>query len=49
MSFTAVVELVREGFIKNPLIRQFVSCDTKDQAAVAGSALILNIILFLVL
>lgn len=49
ISFTAVIELVREGFIKNPLIRHFVSCDTKDRAVVAGSAFVLNTILFLVL
>lgn len=49
MSFTAVVELVREGFIKNPLIRQFLSYDHEEQVLVTGSALILNFILFIIL
>ena len=48
-SFIAVVELLRGGFIKNPLTRRFLSTDPSDHPAVVSAALLVNGILFIVL
>ena len=48
-SFIAVVELVREGFIRNPLARKFLSTEPEDHSSVVSAALLINVVLFLIL
>ncbi len=49
VSFVSVIELVREGFVKNPLIRQFVAANKEDHSFITGSSFVLNLSLFVFL
>lgn len=48
-SFIAVIELLRGGFIKNPLTRRFLSTEPKEHPSVIGAALLVNLLLFVIL
>ena len=49
ISFSSVIELVREGFVKNPLIRRFISTDPKEHPFILGASLSINSSLFVIL
>ena len=48
-SFIAVIELIRGGFIKNPLTRRFLSTEPKEHPSVISAALLVNLLLFVIL
>ncbi len=48
-SFIAVIELLRGGFIKNPLTRRFLSTEPEEHSSVISAALLVNLLLFLIL
>ena len=48
-SFVAVIELLRDGFIRNPLTRKFLSTEPEDHPSVVSAALLVNGLLFLLL
>lgn len=49
VSFSSVIELVREGFVKNPLIRRFISTDPEEHPFIISASLLINIGLFVLL
>ena len=48
-SFVAVIELVREGFVRNPLIRGFISTNEDKHSLIIGASLLINLGLFVLL
>lgn len=49
ISFSSVIELIREGFVRNPLIRRFISTDPEEHPFIIGASLAINFGLFLLL
>ena len=49
VSFSSVIELIREGFIRNPLIRRFISTSPEEHPSIIGASLIINLGLFVIL